>query len=88
MKFNDQPDKRGKRSGTAGYLKHLHNNKKRDYLTFPMKDDMNKAYQCKMRPLLLLYARLSMAQWTLDGEPKIAQLFSNSYLLNPKHVTW
>jgi hypothetical protein len=41
-----------------------------------------------MRPLQLVYARLSVAQWTLDGEPKIAQVFSNSYLLNPKHVTW
>jgi hypothetical protein len=88
MKFNDQPGKRGKQSGTAGYLKHLHNKEKRDYLTFPMKDDVNKAYRCKTRPLQLLYARLYVDQWTLDGEPQIAQMFSNSYLLNPKHVTW
>ena len=88
MKFNDQPGKRGKRSGTAGYLKHLSIKGNRDYLMNPMKDDVNKAYRCKTRALQLLYASLSVAQWKLDGEAKITEVFSKSYLLNPKHLTW
>jgi hypothetical protein len=88
MKFNDQPGKRAKRSGTAGYLKHLSIKGNRDYLMNPMKDSVNKAYRCKTRALQVLYASLSVAQWKLDGEAKIAEVFSKSYLLNPKHLTW
>jgi hypothetical protein len=89
MKFNDQPGKRGKQSGTAGYLKHLSIKGNRNYLMNPMKDDVNKAYRCKTRALQVLYASLSgVAQWKLDGEAKIAEVFSKSYLLNLKHLTW
>jgi hypothetical protein len=87
MKFNDQPGKRGKRSGTAGYLKHLSIKGNRDYLMNPMKDDVNKAYRCKPRASQVLYASLSVAQLKLDEEAKIAEVFSKSYLLNPKHLT-
>ena len=86
MKVNDQPGKR-KSNQCAGYLKHVMTDRK--HLLHPIKTDILRAGRCKTRALQNLYNSLSARQWaTKYGEPKIAQVFLDSYNKTDEHASY